>query len=256
MTDKKRYVVSALRKGLGVLDLFSEDRRALSLSEIARLTKTHPGSMYPTLYTLQQQGYLERDPTTKTYRLGLKLLAQANLLLASLDVREQAKPSLKNLARQLAANAHLAVLYDDEVLYLDREEAAPSVLLPSIIGLRVPSYCTALGKALLAYRPESAERVLARGEFPRMTERTITKAELLRVEFERIRKQGFALDNEEFHANHICVAAPIRCFNGTAVAAISVSFEKSRIADERVGDVAKVVAEAAERVSRAMGLDP
>ena len=128
-----------------------------------------PGSIYPILHTLQRFGYLNREEETKRYRLGMKFLVQAHHILGSLDIREQAKPVLRELARRIGVNAHLAILYEDEVLYLDREEAAASVVIPSVIGRRVPPHCTALGKVLLAHNPEIAERVLGRAPLPSLT---------------------------------------------------------------------------------------
>lgn len=191
---KPRYLNTSLAKALRVCELFDGERSELSLSEIANALGSRPGSVYPIVCTLQSFGYLERDPATKRFRLGLKFLALANHILSSLDIREKAKPVLKELARKLQVNAHLAVLYEDEVLYLDREEAAPSVVLPSVIGRRVPPHCTALGKVLLAHDQEAAARITAAGELPKLTRNTITDAQALERELAKVRQAGYALD--------------------------------------------------------------
>lgn len=244
---------TSLAKALAVLDLFNEKDTKLTLTEIAQRMGTRPGSIYPIVYTLLKFGYLERDAETKKYSLGLKILALANQILSSLDIRERAKPVLKKLARELEANAHLAVLYEDEVLYLDREEAAPSVVIPSVIGRRVPPHCTALGKVLLAHNPEALERILAKGPLPALTPNTITNPEVLRRELERVRTQGYAVDWEEFHEGNICVAAPVRNYRGRVVAAISVSLTKARLTRDPLDRFVQGVLKGGMEISAEMG---
>jgi len=255
MGERPRYLNTSLAKALRVCELFDGERVELSLSDIARALGARPGSIYPIIHTLQAFGYLERDPDTKRFRLGLKFLAIASHILSSLDIREKAKPVLRDLARGLQVNAHLAVLYEDEVLYLDREEAAPSVVLPSVIGRRVPPHCTALGKVLLAHNPEAAERVLAGGELPKLTPYTIADPRALKEELARVRETGYALDDEEFHEGNFCIAAPLRNYRGTVVAAISVSLAKSRLEHEPQEKFVRAVLAGAETISRAMGYD-
>ena len=253
MADRERYLNTSLAKALKVLDLFNEDHRELSLSEIARRLDSQPGGVYPVLYTLHQHGYLARDPHTKRFRLGLKLLAQANQLLSSLDVREQAKPILRQMARKLSVNAHLAVLYENKVLYLDREEAAPGVVLTSVVGRQVPAHCTALGKVLLASNPEIEGHVLDGDRLEAMTSKTITNPKALRAQLVQVRNQGHAVDNEEFHDGNVCVAAPVRNYRGTVVAAISISFAKTRLEYEALEGLTTEVVNGANAISQAMG---
>ncbi|MBC7098396.1 IclR family transcriptional regulator [Candidatus Bipolaricaulota bacterium] len=255
MSEGTRYLNTSLAKALRVCELFNGERGELSLSEIARALGSRPGSVYPIVYTLSRFGYLERDPDTKRFRLGLKFLAIASHILSSLDIREKAKPVLKSLARDLSVNAHLAVLYEGGVLYLDREEAAPSVVLPSVIGRLVPAHCTALGKVLLAYNPEEEARVMERGELPKLTPHTISDPGALKAELARVREVGYSLDDEEFHEGNFCVAAPVRNYRGTVVAAISVSLAKSRLDHEPKEKFVQAVVSGADTISRAMGYD-
>ena len=255
MNERPRYLNTSLAKALRVCELFNGERSELSLSEMARAMGSRPGRIYPIVHTLLEFGYLERDPDTKRFRLGLKFLAIASQILSSLDIREKAKPVLRDLARNLSVNAHLAVLYEDGVLYLDREEAAPSVVLPSVIGRLVPAHCTALGKVLLAYNPEETARVMESSELPKLTPHTISDPEALKVELARVREAGYALDDEEFHEGNFCVAAPVRNYRGTVVAAISASLAKSRLDHEPKEKFVQAVVAGADTISRAMGYD-
>jgi len=250
----ERYINKSLEKALSVIELFDAKAEELSATEIARRLGTTPGVLYPTLYTLEKHSYLERDGNKK-YSLGLKFLERGNLILHQLDLREKAKPYLRELADTYNVNAHLAVLYGWKVMYLHREEGYPSVIIKEVVGQRVPAYCTALGKVLLAsLDEEELDDFLAEEELKQLTRSTITNPEILKEELRKVRDQGFAIDNEEFHEGNICIAAPIRDYQGKAIAAMSISISKGRFSDKHSGDLyIKEIKNAALNISRNLG---
>lgn len=251
-----RYISTSLARALTILDLFEPSVATLSATQIARSLRVRPGSLYPALSTLERFGYLERRPD-KRFRLGLKLLERGHTILQSLDVYERAKPALQALARALAANAHLAVLHQGQVLYLGREEAAPSAVFPSIVGRLVPAHCTALGKVLLGYLdPAERRRLLTARPLERRTPRTITSLRRLEAELAGVVKRGYAVDNEELNQGVMCVAAPVRDHAGEVVAAISLSLLKARVTDARLEKIAQEVIRTAAIISGAMGYQP
>ncbi|MCX7750363.1 MAG: IclR family transcriptional regulator [Candidatus Bipolaricaulota bacterium] len=256
MVHRERYLNTSLAKALSVLELFQEGAAEFTLSELARKLGARPGTLYPIVYTLQRFGYLDRDPETKRYRPGLKFLVHAHHILSSLDVREKAKPVLRRLAREARANAHLAIVYEDEVLYLDREEAAPSVVIPSVIGRRVPLHCTALGKVLLAHNNELQDRLLQREALPALTPHTITDPEELRAELATVRAQGYAVDWEEFHVGNVCVAAPVWNYRRHVVAALSISLAKAGLEQTSLARLVELVVSGAAEVSHSLGYTP
>ncbi len=248
-----RYYATSLARALSILDLFEPSTPSLSATQIARSLRVRPGSLYPALSTLERFGYLERRPD-KRFRLGLKLLERGHTILQSLDMYERARPALRDLARALSANAHLAVLHQGQVLYLGREEAAPSAVFPSIVGRLVPAHCTALGKVLLAHRtPVERRQLLVARPLERRTPRTITSLRRLEVELAAILTRGFAVDHEELNEGVVCVAAPIRDHTGVVVAAISVSLLKARVTEARLEKIAQEAIRTAAIVSGAMG---
>lgn len=251
---EERYINKSLQKAFCVLDLFGPNVERLSATEIARRLGTVPGVIYPILYTLERYGYLERDGNKK-YSLGLKFLERGNLILQQLDLRDKAKPYLKELANTYNVNAHLAVLYDWKVMYLHREEGYPSVIIKEVVGQRVPAYCTALGKVLLASLEErDLEAYLAQEELKPLTPKTISDPLRLREELKRVREQGYAIDDEEFHKGNMCIATPVRNHLGKTLGAISISFLKERFADERTrGSLIAQVVNIAFRISRELG---
>ena len=253
MKTRERYLNTSLAKALTLLECFEGEERDLSLTELAARIGTAPGSIYSIMHTLEQFGYLSRDPVTKRYRLGLKALVHAHAVLTSLDVRELARPVLKRLARDLDANTHLAVLYEGKVLYLDREEAAPTVIIKSVIGRLVPLYCTALGKVFLAYDPELAKRVCRRSALTAVTPWTITDPAALQKDLPQVAARGYAVDLQEFHVGNSCVAAPVFDFRKNVVVAISASFISSRLEREPLDRFASAVVAGAREISLALG---
>ncbi len=251
-----RYNATSLARALTILDLFEPATPSLSASQIARSLRVRPGSLYPALSTLERFGYLERR-SDKRFRLGLKLLERGHTILLHLDLYERAKPALRELAQALSANAHLAVLHQGQVLYLGREEAAPSAVFPSIVGRLVPAHCTALGKVLLAHlNPGERRQLLAVRPLERRTARTITSLRRLNAELAGVLTRGYAVDNEELHEGVMCVGAPIRDHAEAVVAAISVSLLKARVTEARVEKITHEVVGTAGAISGAMGYRP
>lgn len=250
--SQRVYKVSSLEKALAVLDLFDVGKTGLSLSEIAQKLNTRPGTIYPTVQTLIRFGYLRQDGH-KRYHLGLKFFERTHAALESLDLYEKAKPVLKELALSCKANAHLAVLYGRQVLYLHREEGYPSAIIKDIVGHRVPAYCTGLGKVLLAALSEAElERFLAQEELKALTPHTIIDPERLKEELNLVRIQGYAIDNEEFAEGNVCFAAPIRDHRHRVVAAISIALPKLRAVQAKEALIEKVTT-AAHRISEEIG---
>lgn len=256
MTDwprSPRYHATSLARALTVLDLFEPSTPTLSATQIARRLRIRPGSLSAPLATLERFGYLERRPD-KRFRLGLKLLERGHTVLQHLDVYEQAKPALRALANSLSANAHLAVPYRGQVLYLGREEAMLSSFFPSIVGRLVPAHCTALGKVLLAsLSPGERRDFLAGQPLEKRTSKTIITPRRLEAELGKVARQGYAVDHEELYDGLTCVATPVRDHAGEVVAAISVSLPRSLMTAARTARVALRVIRTATLISKGMG---
>ena len=251
-----KYVNKSLQRALRVLDLFTSDDRGLTATEISKRIGTLPGTVFATLRTLERAGYLVRDES-KRYALGLKLLERASLVLARMDLRATAQQTLKDVAKAHKVNTHLAVLYEQSVMYLHREEGYPSVILKEVVGTRVPAYCTALGKVLLSGLEEgSFEEYLESVTLSPLTPFTITEPGMLRSEIRKIQEQGYGVDNEEFHEGSLCLAAPVRGYEGAVIAAVSLSLPKSLATGGQLSQYVNVIREASGRISQELGYGP
>jgi IclR family acetate operon transcriptional repressor len=155
--------------------------------------------------------------------------------------------------RAAAETVNLVIATQDEVVYLDQVESAHLVKMFTQPGMRAPLYCTGCGKVILASRPAEAVDALLGAPMRRHTSHTITTREALEVELERIRRDGFALDNEEMEEGVRCVAVPVFDRRGAVAAALSVSGPTTRMTLQRAMSIAPVAKGIALELSQALG---
>ena len=244
---------TTVAKAFTVIDaLAAQSEQGISLSDLSLQLHMPKSTLHRYLATLTQLGLAERRDDDR-FRLGTKVIELAGSFLANSDLRSESQPVLDGLASQSDETVHLAVPSGTEVVYIAKVESKHALRMYSYIGAKLPMYCTALGKAILSFGPaERTREVLARKLKPR-TPRTITSSEALLAELETIRTQGYALDDEENELGIRCVSAPILDYTRLAVAAMSVSGPSERMDRRRCVELAPLVREAAQRVSKRMG---
>ena len=226
----------------------------LALSEISLKIDVHKSTAYRFLTSLKELGYVRQNPGNDKYSLSLRLFEVGAEVLARLNEREEARPVMKRLAEQSEETIHLGMLDDDEVVYIDKIDSPQTLRMYSAIGRRSPAYCTALGKALLAWAPpELLNRLLGKGNLYRFSEHTIVEPYRIKEELHNIRALGYAEDREEHELGICCVAAPIRNMSGDVTAAISLSLPTLRFQEERLPYLRQVVVEAAREISSRLG---
>ncbi len=246
--------IRSVAKALSIMDLLAQNGRAMSLAEICRETGLAKSTAHGLLATLMDYRYVEQDCFEGKYRLGLHLFEIGSVVANSWDVRKVAAPYIEKLVDELEETAHLAVLEHGQVLYIDKRESRRSIRIVSQIGARLPAHCSGVGKVLLAHIPASEVRlVVASHGLPRFTRNTITDVHRLEEELERIRSQGFAVDNEEIMDGLRCVAAPIRDHTGRVCAAISVSSPVARLVGDWFLRVVDMVTATAREISAGLG---
>jgi DNA-binding IclR family transcriptional regulator len=245
---------STVRKAALLLRLLAQHPGGLGLSEVARLADLHHATAYRLLWTLSAAGLVESGSADRRYRLGFRILELAGVLLDALEVRQVARPVLPWLASLSGETAHLATLDRDEMVCLDRVDGPHPVTLRTRLGFRLPAHATSVGKAFLAFSPPAVvERVVQSGRLTRYTEYTITSREPFLAHLEQVRRQGYAVDNQEHRLTIRCVGAPIFDHRGQPVAAISIAGPVFRLSVRRIREVAELVREAARKISQALG---
>lgn len=230
---KTREEAKALLKGLRVLEALAGGQRELSLAELAKGLKLRKTTAHRIVKVLKARGYLDQDATTNAYRLGLKVWQLGHYVVHQRRLREVARPFIEALARKTEEHVNLAVLDQNEAIFIEIIESPKPIRPYTYLGGRVPAYCSATGKAILAWQPEEIiAEVIRRGLKP-FTDRTIVTAARLREELRVVRVQGYALNREEWREDVCGIAAPVRNHEAKVVASVSITTPASRF-DESV----------------------
>jgi DNA-binding IclR family transcriptional regulator len=249
--------IRSVAKALTIINILAESRRPMPLAEIARKMGMAKSTIHGLLSTLRDYGYVEQSDFDGNYRLGIILFEIGSKVADNWDVRKIAAPYIQKLVQETGETVHLVVLDKGEVLYIDKHESTQSLRIVSEIGSRLPAHCTGVGKALLAFMsPSEVKRLIAAKGLKRYTKKTITDPEKLEVELARIRKQGYAEDDEEIMESLRCVAAPLWDHNGKACAAISISGPLARMDQQRMQLLKEHIVQTAMDISANLGYRP
>jgi IclR family pca regulon transcriptional regulator len=255
---KRAGASQSLERGLAVLCAFGPDRPLLGISELARELDLTRSTAHRYVATLAALGFLEQDEATRKYRLGPRVLDLGFATLGSMELREIAAPYLRRLTEATGHTSNLAIRDDTDVILIDRIRVPPGrhhqVEFDLHIGSRLPAYCTATGKALLAFLPsEELDALLERIELAPRGPRTRTERAALVAELEDTRRNGIAVNDEEFANGLRSIAAPIRARSGKVVAAINLAIPWSPVAiDELVIQYGGSLRTAASEISARM----
>ncbi len=254
MSQQNDSSSTAVERTLLILEAAAQRESGMSNAEFSRKLKIPKSSASYILRTLEQHGYLRRDGEGGRYRLGMKVLSLSRAALSGVDVREVALPIMRHLVDRIHITTHLAILDQNEAVYVEKVEAPGFIKMNTWIGRRMEVHSTAVGKALLAYL-DSRERdaILRRRGLKKLTTHTITTLPRLLQEFERVRQLGYAVDDEENSLGARCVGAPIFNAEGMVEAAIASTGTVSDVPSDAVPHLADMIKEAARRISLQIG---
>jgi len=227
-TDSGSGFSQSLERGLACLAAFRPDRPALGISELARELGLTRSTTHRYVATLTSLRYLEQDAATRKYRLGPRVLDLGFSMLGSLELREVAAPHLRRLTDTTGHTSNLAIRDDTDVILIDRVRGRPGryhhLEFTLHVGSRLPSYCSATGKAMIAFLPRpDLDRLLDRIDLVPRGPRTLTDRSALMAELEQVRKTGLATNDEELESALRSIAAPVRARSGAVVAAVNVA---------------------------------
>ena len=235
---------------MSLLGALSRHATPVNLKQLATETSLHPSTAHRILSVMVDSRLVDRiEPGT--YRLGIRLLELGSLVKSRISVRQEALPHMQTLHQDLGETVNLSIRNDDEVVYIERTSGNSSMMrVVQIIGARAPLHITAVGKLFLAEDgPDKCSEYARRTGLPRFTENTYTDAEVLAKELEKIRRQGYAFDNEEAEKGVSCIGAGIYNDDGRLVAGLSVSAPADRLNKAWAAQVRRT----AENISRAIG---
>jgi len=242
--------IQVIERMMRLLEVLACNAHPVGLKGLAQASGLHPSTAHRILGALVNDRMVERlDPGS--YRLGIHLLELGNLVKARISVREHALPHMRELHALTGEAVNLSVRRDDEIVYVERTSSGRSLMrVVNIVGARAPLHITAVGKLFLLEEGAEGLRAYAqRTHLQQFTRNTLTSVGALEKELERIRRNGYAVDNEEAELGVRCIGAGVRDDTGAIVAGLSVSAPAERMKSAWSG----LVRETAEKISRAIG---
>lgn len=240
--------VQSVDRALAILEILAQ-RGESGVTEIAADLGVHKSTASRLMSALLNRGLVDQVSDRGRYRLGLGLVRLAGSVTSSLDAVSGSRAVTRALASEVGETVNIAVLSDNSVLYVDQVVGPSMVSMRSWLGQSVPTHCTATGKVLTAWLDQS-ERITARpSSWKKLAPNTITSAEALEKELEQVRKQGFAIANQEMEADFIAIAAPIRDEHDEVTAALVISGPASRIKPEDFESLGHIVKLSASKLS-------
>jgi len=250
--------VRTLEKGLTILEaLASIGREGTTSVALGRMLGLHRTTVHRFLQTLTRRTYVEQISDSDRYRLGIGALRLASASMLGLSLRDVGLPVLEALRRETGETVQTVILDPSgEVVTIDRLDAEHPIGLRTYIGARRPAYCSAAGKAMLAFKSEAeVDEILARGMLAR-TPSTITDPLLLKAQLWEVTRRGFAIDDEENMEGVRCVAAPVFDFGGRLAGAVSLLAPSMRVERSQLPALGARTAEAARTLSDQLGHHP
>lgn len=244
--------IQSVSRALEILNCFMESDE-LGVSELSAEMGLHKSTVFGLVNTMVNYGILEQVPSTKKYRLGMTLFTLGNLALSRIDIRSEARKRCFPLAQKYPATIHLATQSMGEVIYLDKIDCSHSLINASSVGRKAPMHCTGVGKAQLAYLPQSYIDAYLTFPLKKMTAATITTRAQLEEALREVRREGVAVERGEIEDGLTCVAAPIFQKDGLPEMAISLSFPYGRIGSVNEEEVKKDLLACTQELSARLG---
>jgi IclR family pca regulon transcriptional regulator len=245
--------VQSLERGLAVLQVFSRENPAPTLSEVARLAGTTRATARRILLTLERLGHVRSDG--RRFSLTPRVLALGWSYLSSLNLWEIAQPLMEDLVEQTGESCSAATLDLPDVVYVARVPTRRIMSITLGVGTRLPAHATSMGRVLLAaLDTEELDAFLGKTPLESLTERTVTEPAALRAVIDEVRAQGWALVDQELELGLRSVAAPIQDGERRTVAALNVSAAASRVPLEKLREeILPSLLATADAVSTALG---
>ncbi len=237
-------------KAFNIINIFTREEPEKSLTQISKETGINKTTVYRYLSSLMKIGLIGQDPNTGYYYLGIKLFEIGNKVIVNKNIIDISRPILTRVVNDVNITIHLATINDNEVVYLDKIKSKQSLQVHTYMGLRVPLHCTALGKSMLSFLPDDElQELLKKKRLSARTPKTITQKKKLFRNLKTARKNGYAVDREEFKEQVHCVAVPILNSDGYPIAALSMSGSKLQINNKSIPVIAGKLKRAAKQIS-------
>jgi len=221
--------MTSLARGLAVVCAFSDHRRSLTIPEISETTGFSRAAVRRCLYTLAKLGYVSPGP--RTFDLEPKVLELGHAYLSSTPLVPAAQPILDRLCEAVRESCSVSILDGTDILYVARSSTTVRILSVDLgVGSRLPAYCTAMGRVLLAFETEERLReYFAAARFTACTKRTLTSPGKLRERLAEVRTHGYAIVDQELEIGLRSISVPVKAKANTVIAAMNVGTQAARV---------------------------
>lgn len=246
--SKSEPSIQSINRAIQILHCFSDNAR-LTLTEICQEVGLHKSTVYGIVTTLKNNDFLEKDEETGVYRLGVGLYKLASHV--NVDLRTISIPLVHELCSETGETVNLVVPDENYIIYIEKCESRHSMRISTSIGTRLPMYCTAVGKAIMAFLPDpdAVSHILDQTRLTAVTRNTLTSKDAILQELGEIRQRGYAIDREELEYGLVCIAAPIMNAIGEPIAAISCSGPLQRMTEGNISRISEEVTRCALKIS-------
>jgi DNA-binding IclR family transcriptional regulator len=237
-----------------VIEFMADSDDWVSLRTMAREIHINAASVFRILNTLKELGYVRQHPQNSKYQLTLKIAGISSQVLEKVQLRQIAHPFLQQLTSITNETTHLAILDGNEFIYIDKVDNTQAMRMRSMVGQRGRLYCTAVGKSLLAHYPEAElSQILNNLDFQPITKNTITDQKKFKEHLIRVKRQGFAIDDEENEIGIRCIGSPIYDHAGCLAGALSISGWTITITRKRMPQLAQELLQTCQNISNELG---
>ena len=223
-TRNHRYRVQSVDRALDILDCFSFQNREMNLSDVVKKTGLNKTTAKRLISNLADRGFLQQDPVTKQYQLGMRLFELGGIVFSSFSLRQAAAHTLNQIQNETGSTVLLGMAIEDQLVYIDKREGLGPIRISSDIGWRRPLHYGMLGMVLMAYLdPKDVKRVLKKTPLERHTPYSITDEAAFSLRLEQIRSQGCLVESQEAVEGVIGISAPIRDYSRKVIAALGIA---------------------------------
>ncbi len=254
MRELNLKTIRSVERAIRVLNCFSFERPVLTIEDIMDKTGLPKATIYRLLWTMEQNGLIHYDQRTNEYRLGNKHLEYGGIVLQNLDIRRESEPHLLQLYEQTGHSVILAVPQGETIQYLLRFDSNEGLQPTNFVGRRRIIHNGALGIVLLAYEsPDFIDELLEQYPLEPLTPQTLTDKDLFKKRLQKIKQDGYYVDEDETFQGYTAIAAPVFREENSALAAIGISGASFKMEGERRDFLIQMVKETAYKISRQMG---
>jgi len=243
----------SLVKAFALLEFFSNQKKQWGVRELSRHIGANESTTYRMMATLESLDILYKNPETEKYALGLKLYELGNRVDINASFIHLTHPELERVALEIEETVHLGILRNNKVLMVDKVESSMGLRLDSSVGQMSPIHCTGIGKVLVAFGDNMITSFLKSYDYVRFTEKTIINKADFDKELRKIKKQFYAIDDQEFEQGLICVAVPVFNKKNDLVASLSAAGPSVRFKKDSLLEYVSILTKGANAIQQNIG---